>query len=98
MTFKTPILILCYNRPDKLKKLLNIISIVKPQKVYFNCDGPKENKDDKKNIQIIKKIIKDFEKKCLVLSKFYPLNLGCKLSVQSGLDFFFKHEKMGIIL
>jgi hypothetical protein len=98
MTFKTPILILCYNRPDKLKKLLNILSIVKPQRVYFNCDGPKNNNDDKKNIQKVKQIIKNYESDCLVFSKFHPSNLGCKSSVQSGLDFFFKHEKMGIIL
>ena len=98
MSFKTPILILCYNRPYKLKKLLNIIKKIKPLKIYFNCDGPKKNNLDIKNTKNIRNIIKKFNSQRNIVYNFNSHNLGCKDSVQKGLDFFFKHEKMGIIL
>ena len=47
-----PILILTYNRPDKLKKLFKSLSKIKPYKIYINCDGPK-NYNDIKNFDII---------------------------------------------
>jgi NAD(P)-dependent dehydrogenase (short-subunit alcohol dehydrogenase family) len=47
MTFKTPILILCYNRPDKLKKLLN-----KNQKLLTIVADISKEKDVKKLIKI----------------------------------------------
>jgi len=100
MSFRTPILVLCYNRPNKLLKLLKIIKKIKPINIYFNCDGPKDYQTDIEKTEHVKNIIenfysnKNYKKNC----NFNKLNLGCKKSVQKGLDFFFKHEEMGIIL
>ena len=41
--FKTPILLLVYNRSQYLKKLLNILQKIKAQNIYVSFDGPKKN-------------------------------------------------------
>lgn len=98
MSFKIPILILSYNRPNKLKKLLKVIKKIEPYKIYFNCDGPKNNKLDIEKTNQVKNIIKKYNLRSKKYYNFNVSNLGCKNSVQRGLDFFFKHEEMGIIL
>ena len=44
---KSPILIRFFNRPDELKKLMNVIKKVKPKTFYLFSDGPKNEKDIK---------------------------------------------------
>ena len=54
--YKIPILILVYNRPDLLKKLIFKLRKIKPKKIYIKGDGPK-NYSDKIKCQEVKKII-----------------------------------------
>jgi len=54
MSFKIPILILAYNRDDKLRKLIKVIKKINPEKLYFNCDGPKNKNDILKVIKVKK--------------------------------------------
>jgi hypothetical protein len=98
--FKTPILILLFNRPKYLPLLLKKLKKIKPNKIYLHCDGPRiRNNDDKKKIMIIKKIIKrDVNWKCRLVTKFQKRNLGLRQAVIHGIDFFFKNETKGIIL
>jgi hypothetical protein len=97
MSFKIPILILAYNRDDKLRKLIKVIKKINPEKLYFNCDGPK-NKNDILKVIKVKRTILEINVSKKKYTKFNKINLGCKKSVQSGIDWFFKKEKMGIIL
>lgn len=97
MSFKVPILILAYNRDDKLRELIKIIKKINPAKLYFNCDGPKDRNDTLK-VNKVKRTIIDTNISQKKYIKFNKINLGCKNSVQLGIDWFFKKEKMGIIL
>ena len=40
--FDTPVLIINFNRPDKTEKILNILRLVKPRKLYLSIDGPRK--------------------------------------------------------
>ncbi|CAO6130738.1 hypothetical protein MCEMSEM45_00225 [Candidatus Pelagibacterales bacterium] len=95
--YKLPILILTYNRPEQLSRLVNQIKKIRPMKVYVGCDGPKNN-FDRFQIKKIKNILNSFDKKTKLFKKFYKKNKGIKLSVQSSISWFFKNEKMGLIL
>ena len=57
MSFKIPILILAYNRDDKLRKLIKVIKKINPEKLYFNCDGPKNKNDILKVIKVKRTIL-----------------------------------------
>ena len=93
-----PILIIAFNRPELLIKLIKSIEKFKPNKIYFACDGPR-NKTDRKKCQLVKKIIEmNIQWNCKIFKKIQNKNIGVKLNINNALDWFFKNEDMGIIL
>lgn len=98
--FKIPILLIAFNRPKYLGKLIEKLKIIQPKKIYIALDGPRPNiPEDKKLCKEVKLI---FEQKinwdCLIKKKYEKKNLGTKKAVYSAISWFFKNEKMGIIL
>tara|TARA_B100000780_G_scaffold137038_1_gene95935 strand:+ start:345 stop:1301 length:957 start_codon:yes stop_codon:yes gene_type:complete len=92
----SPILIIAYNRYGNFKTLLNSLKFYKT-KIYISIDGPKNNYDEveqRKIVNLIIKIKKTYKIKYRVLKQ----NYGCQKAVFSALDWFFLHEKKGIIL
>jgi len=98
--FDIPILIITFNRPDKLSQLLKVLTTIKPKKLYVAIDGPRGNStDDKqkitKSIEILENGINwRCERKLLKRST----NLGCGVSPSSSISWFFEQEEEGIIL
>lgn len=96
--FKTPILILAYNRPKKFLKVLKSLNKIGAQKIYISCDGPKNISDEENIRKINQNIKKEIKWKCKISKNFFRENMGPKLGVQKAIDWFFENEKMGIIL
>lgn len=99
MDFQTPILVIGFNRPDKLRKLLSILALKKPKCIYFSFDGPRRgNSTDKQliaeNLELINEVI-DWT---VFKLKHEPSNLGCKNHVLKAITWFFENEETGIIL
>ena len=97
---KIPILIIAYNRPNKLKALIAKISYIKPTKIYVSCDGPKKNNLEEINkIKKIKKIINtDINWESEIKKNYSNFNQGCKLGCINAISWFFEQEEYGIIL
>lgn len=97
--FKIPIILLTYIRPKETKKLLNIITKIKPKKLYIFQDGKRKNNSVLENInhnhtnQIIKNFSKFNSKKI-----FFRKNIGQKYIGQKIFTRVFKYEKYAIIL
>ena len=99
MSFETPILIIAFNRPEKIRLIFNILKILKPKNLFISCDGPRANNyDDKKLCEQVRIITKNVNWKCKTLYKFSKNNKTCKINVIESIDWFFKHNKEGIIL
>lgn len=97
--FDIPILIINFNRPKKTRKIISILKNLKPQKLYISIDGPRYNhKLDKVNVNKVKKVFECLNWNCKVKKNFSKKNLGMKLNVINSINWFFKNEKMGIIL
>ena len=97
--FETPILFIIINRPDTAEKVFNEIKKIKPKKLFVSADGPRENKPgEKEKCLATRKIIDQVDWECEVYKKYSDVNLGCKLGVSSGIDWFFKNVEQGIIL
>ena len=96
--FKTPIIILAYNRAKNLKKLIEILKGINALNIYISCDGPKNNFIDQNNCLEVKKIINTINWKCNLEKNYIEKNYGCKNGVSKGLDWFFSKEDFGIIL
>ena len=84
----SPVLIFCYNRPNKLNNLINSIQNnfdYSKYKYYFFCDGAKtalDNTKIKKNLEIIKKFKvknKKIKKKKKNLKNFLYVPLSINL-------------------
>jgi len=91
------ILIVAYNRFTNFKKLFDRIKKNRV-KIYISIDGHKNLNDKKIQNEIVDYINKNtklynLELKYRVLSK----NFGCRIAMFSALDWFFLHERKGII-
>ena len=99
MSYNIPILFLVFNRPETTAKVFNKIRSIKPKKLYVVADGPrKNNNNDIVNSNKVKDIIKQVDWPCKVKKLYRKENSGCRVSVSNGITWFFKHEKMGVIL
>lgn len=99
MTFdkKSPIVILAFNRPDMLKRLLERIQGWAPDSLWIIIDGPR-NADESILVDQVKAYIEQIEW-CSKIYKNYSLeNMGCHKRVSSGLSWFFSQNTQGIIL
>lgn len=99
MAFKVPILLIAFNRPELVSKVIDSLRLIKPAKIYVACDGPNEKKLNKEKVRLTREIIIsniDWETK--LQKKFSNSNKGCKYAVSSSIDWFFDNEEEGIIL
>jgi len=95
----TPILLLFFNRSKSVKKLIDILRIVKPKKLFISIDGPRKNNiNDISEIRKIIEIVDTLNWQCEIMKKINKNNLGCKLAVSSAINWFFKNNEHGIIL
>jgi hypothetical protein len=96
---KKAILFIVFNRPDTTAKVFEAIRASKPPRLYIAADGPRLNRlDDVAKCEEVRDIVSDIDWACEVKTLYQDQNLGCKLGVSSGIDWFFKQEEEGIIL
>ncbi len=100
-TFKkqlnTPILFLTFNRPDLTQRVFNEIKKAQPKQLFIVADGAR-NEEEKELIKKTRKIIEQVDWDCEVHKNYSDKNLGCKIRVSSGIDWFFENVEQGIIL
>lgn len=96
---KTPIAVICFNRPEATARLLRRLASVKPERLFVICDGPRpEVPTDNASVSTVRALFDRLPWKCDVLHDFAPSNLGCRSRVISGLDWVFSHVERAIIL
>ncbi|MDT8337508.1 MAG: hypothetical protein RQ856_06780, partial [Candidatus Izemoplasmatales bacterium] len=75
--FSTPILLIIFNRPEKLKGLMEILSKIKPEKLYISADGPrKDNQNDIELCRRAREIATNVDWPCEIHTNFATENLG----------------------
>jgi len=95
----TPVLFIIFRRPDTTQTVFNAIRKAKPKKLFVSADGPRKNvKKETKLCQQTRKIINKVDWDCKVYKKYNDKNLGCKITISSAINWFFKNVKAGIIL
>jgi len=97
--FNTPILFLIFNRPDTTEKVFQKIREVQPRQLFVSADGPRSNRTNENHACVeTRKIINKIDWKCDLHTNFSKNNLGCRIGVSSGIDWFFNQVEEGIIL
>lgn len=98
--FKTPVLLLVFNRLDTTTKVFDSIRQAKPPILYIAADGPRESvKNEKEKVNAVREYVTaNVDWDCEVKTLFRNKNLGCKVAISSAIDWFFENEEMGIII
>jgi hypothetical protein len=99
MLFKTPILIIAFNRPHTTQIVFEAIRKVRPSKLYFACDGPRLDREGEvERVIRVRQSIDKVDWDCELKTLFQIQNLGCKYAVSNAINWFFQNEERGIIL
>ncbi len=98
-SFSTPILLLIFNRPTAVEKVIQNLRAIKPKKIYVGADGPRHDKpDDRTKCTQTRDALKNIDWPCEIVTLFRVQNMGCRNAVHEAINWFFEHEESGIIL
>lgn len=106
MLFKTPILLITFNRPEHTRRVLTEILNQEPQSLYVCQDGAREgNENDRIKCQEVKDVINELTSAYAVahpnfslFTLYSSLNLGCGPGPAAGITWFFENVEQGIIM
>ncbi|MCK5491752.1 MAG: glycosyltransferase family 2 protein [Candidatus Omnitrophica bacterium] len=97
--FNTPVALIVFNRPETTSQVLSAIRKVKPKQLFVIADGPRTNNlEDKKNCELVRKIIDDIDWDCQIYKKYSEINLGCGKGPSNGISWVFNNVNECIIL
>jgi len=99
VTFRTPVALFLFNRPEPLRRVLEVLRIVKPQRLFLVADGPRANHADDERLCIeARSVATGIDWPCEVQTDFSDTNLGCGRRVSSGITWVFEQVDEAIIL
>jgi len=100
-TQNIPILLIIFNRPRKVKKLIQALAKIEPKKLYIVADGPRRGvpSDIEKCVKA-RETATNISWKCDVRTKFLDTNLrsrynAVEYSAVIGIDWLFKDNEVG---
>jgi hypothetical protein len=97
--FTTPILLIIFNRPDKVERLINSLRKVKPTRVYVSADGPRDIiPTDTTRCANARAVISQIDWPCEVVTNFHERNTGADFGPEKAINWFFDNVDEGIIL
>ena len=95
----TAVLFLGFNRPNTTARVFEAIRRAQPARLYVALDGPRQEKaGEREKVSKVREIVTTVDWPCELRTFFRSENLGCKVAVNSAIDWFFEHEPDGIIL
>jgi hypothetical protein len=96
--FKTPILLVLYNRVEDTHNLFQIIRKIKPEKLYVAADGANKTIPIDYQMCLKTRSVIMPEWKCETKFLYHDAHLGKSKNVYQAVSWFFEQEEEGIIL
>lgn len=97
--FKTPIVLLVFNRVDTLNEIFNILKKLKPSCILVVADGPRSGRlDDIKGCKDVRDLIDSIRWDCDIHKNYSDVNLGCKKRVSTGITWAFNKVSEAIFI
>lgn len=95
----TPILLIIFNRPDKVERLIDSLRTIKPPKVYVSADGPRDGVlTDQVRCAGARAKLSLIDWPCEVFTNFHERNTGADFGPEKAINWFFENVEEGIIL
>ena len=104
--FKTPILLITFNRPEHTRRVLTEILKQEPLSLYVCQDGEREgNENDRIKCQEVRNVVNELTFAYKASHEYFTLhtlyqskNLGCGPGPAAGISWFFENVEQGIII
>lgn len=94
-----PLLLIIFNRPDKVRTLVAALEKARPSRVFIAADGARANvPGEKERCAEARAIATSLSWPCEIETRFSDKNLGCKIGVSTAIDWFFSRVDEGIVL
>ena len=97
MEIDLPVLIMCFIRPDLLRKSLGRLANFKPPILYVVCDGPR-NRNEENLCQESREIAMNPGWDCEIIPIFTDENYGIVTSFVGGMNRMFKEHEFGLFV
>ena len=100
MTNNTPILLITFNRPNHVRRVLMEIRKQKPAELYICQDGAREdNENDRRKVQEVREVVQELvDWPCNLHTLYQEKNLGCGPGPAAGITWFFENVEQGIVM
>lgn len=99
-TASVPVLLLGFNRPDKLPRVIEPLRSIQPRRVFIAIDGPREGRPDEAErcleTQRAAEAAIDWE--CQVQRLYRDRNLGCRRAVSEAITWALQHVDEVLII
>ena len=98
--FDIPIALIFFNRPEFLKKQLQILKKIAPEKLYLISDGPRNDRPhEKEQVEKCRTLAeKEITWNCKIIKNYALENMGCFDRIANGASWVFEQEEMCIFL
>lgn len=96
--FKTPVLLVLYNRVEETHNLFQMIRKIKPEKLYVAADGANKNIPIDYQMCLKTRAVIMPEWKCEIKFLFHDEHLGKSKNIHQAVSWMFEEEEEGIIL
>lgn len=95
-----PVLLITFNRPDHVFRVLSAIRKEKPKSLYVFQDGPREGMvDDVEKCAKVRSVIsKLVDWRCDLHTFYSDYNYGCGAGPMTGINWFFSQVEEGIVI
>ncbi len=94
-----PILLIAFNRPDHLERLIDRLRETQPARIFLAVDGPRTgHTTDSERVERTRSLVSHIDWECDVRTLFQERNLGCGEGVSAAITWFFSNVERGIIL
>lgn len=95
----TPVLFLVFRRVETTRRVFAAIRQARPRTLFIVADGPREDRpEEAAQCEEARDVVREVDWDCDVHTRFHDRNVGLRLAVTSGLDWFFEHVDEGIVL
>jgi hypothetical protein len=98
-TGDVPVLVIAFNRPDRLATLLDRLRDVKPSVLYVAVDGPRAGvRGETDQVLATRDQVGSVDWSCDVRTLFREDNVGCGQGVSGAISWLFSEQDRGVIL
>jgi len=98
-SLNVPVLLWVWTRPEKIRKVFDVIRYVRPKTLFLVSDGPRTCfVNDQININKSREIVENIDWECTVHKLYFENNQGMYAIFKHTLEFVFKHVDRCIFL